>query len=123
MKQHRNNKAADTQDDEGNHKLTVELRRLLGDDGYQILLENVAGQRLFIPPRLTDELVDKLTLQVAEKLCGSPWVQCYVKVPLDREFLFLRYADMGFTNRHIAHLLHITESGVEKLSQRLRAQA
>lgn len=102
--------------------ISIKLLQLLGEDAYEKLVSNYGGLRMYVPHpehAKQSELVDAITLPVVQKLSQAiPGL--YIKIPLDREFLTTRYIAYGFSNRRIATLLRMTETGVEVMKKRLR---
>lgn len=103
-------------------QLSSVLLDTLGKHGLRELLEHYAGCRLFVPkmdgeatiiiPRLSREVSLKLT----ERFSGDS-----LRIPIMRDFRALCLRNEGLTNGKIARRLGITESGVDSLFKRLRA--
>lgn len=103
-----------------NADLTGELLAALGEDGFFQLTEAYAGVRLYVPANIDrSELPAVIGTDFAARLA-----KCYpgshIRVPLAREFRARRYLAEGLTIREIALKLGLTETGVNKLIERMR---
>jgi len=98
---------------------SAELKTLLGADDYVRLAEHFGGTRLFIPARETrTKLSRALGTEPAEKLARR-YAGTYLRVPLAREDRARQYRAGGASNAEIARALGITETGVDKIFNRM----
>jgi DNA-binding NarL/FixJ family response regulator len=113
---------SDDVDDDFQDGVSVEeLRKLLGDDDAKSLFVFFGGLRLYIAQNVdgAKKCGEVLSPEGVAKLAAN-YGRSYIRVPLAREFLALKYFEAGMNNREVAILLRITESGVERLKSRLR---
>lgn len=101
-------------------RLSAELLNLLGPDAFTRLAEQYGGTRLFVPA--TDgatQLSKALGREVAGKLAAR-YAGSYLRVPLAREHRARQYRErQALSNAEIARKLGITETGVDRLFQRM----
>jgi len=103
-----------------NADLTGELLSILGDDGFFRLTEAYAGVRLYVPANIDrSELPAVIGTDFAARLARA-YPGSHIRVPLAREFRARRYVAGGLTIREIALKLGLTETGVNKLIERMR---
>lgn len=116
---------------------TNDLIELLGHADFIRLVENYAGCRLFIRSNIrhsttsdnisvkttfdNDPLAEAIGEEAARKL-EQHLGGCCIRVPLARELRARHYRKQGMTNAKIAVRIGMTESGVEGIFKRLRAQ-
>lgn len=99
------------------------LNALLGDEGYLALLEAHGGLRLYIPLNAEhSNLSEDIGTEAAKRL-SEEYGRDYIRVPLARDFRALQYRLKGWNNRQIASRLCLTESGVERLFQKLKRRS
>lgn len=104
--------------------LKGDLRKLLGPEGYLLLLEHYAGTRLYVPKMSianTNQLVDDITIDHALKLSEAYGGE-YIKVPCDRDYRAIAYKRKGFSTRKIVRSLGMTECGLRGLYNRLEQE-
>lgn len=101
------------------HKLTVELRAILGDEGYVLLTQAIGGTRLYVAHQFRDDndVVQALGRVAADKLSRA-LAPANIRVPLARRERALYWRAKGLSNALIARKIGITESGVDKLFAR-----
>lgn len=101
------------------HRLPVELRAILGDEGYVLLAEALGGTRLYVAHQFRDEheAVQALGREAANKLSRAMAPIC-IRIPLARRERALYWRAKGLSNGAIARKLNITETGVDKLFAR-----
>lgn len=97
-----------------------ELQTLIGVKAFVRLAEAFGGTRLYVPTSIdpNHEIVIAIGEDAARKLVErlAPDV---IKVPLARELRARHYRANGQSNAQIARRLGITETGVERLFQRM----
>jgi hypothetical protein len=100
--------------------LTAQLFDLLGEEKFVRLCEELGGTRLYVPTNLRDShvLVQLLGRKAASDLSRA-FSPDSIRIPLARDRRALHYRRKGLTCGKIARLLGITESGVNKLFNRL----
>lgn len=101
-------------------RVAQELLTLIGEAAFIRLAESFGGTRLYVPTRLPDDheiiraVGPKAAALLVERLAPDT-----IRVPLARETLARHYRAEGQSNAQIARALRITETGVDKLFQRL----
>lgn len=100
----------------------VELLNAIGEAATFALAEEFAGTRLYVPWRVPDShrIVRAIGREAANALCAH-YSPATIKVPLLRELRARHYRAKGLSTAKIAVRLGLTESGVSKLFQRLKA--
>jgi hypothetical protein len=108
---------------EYHENLGESLHSLLGDEGYLSLLEAYGGLRLYVPQNTANSNLSEDIGEEPAKLLSDEYGREYIRVPLAREFRALQYRKNGWTNRQIASRLCLTESGLERIFQKLRSKS
>jgi hypothetical protein len=99
--------------------LTDTLLALLGPAGLVRLAEQHGGTRLYIPATPErGKLADELGFETVEKL-SKRFGPDYISVPLVRDLRARHYRASGASNADIARKLGLSESGVNRLFQRM----
>ena len=104
-----------------NSAVVRQIIDLIGESDALLLFEEFGGLRLYIPnvrPEASN-LCSVITQEAVEKLTQE-WGGNYIKLPLAREFMAVRYLSEGRSVRYIAKRLGLTESGVNRMFQRIR---
>lgn len=102
-----------------------ELIEYLGEEDFLKLVENYAGTRLFIAklckkePTKIERCIGRKAAEILDRYYGG----CSIAIPMARALRAKRYREEGMSNSRIAVKLGITESGVEKLFNRLKRAA
>ena len=104
--------------------LTKELLEVLGEDDMFLLTEAFGGTRLYIPAKVRpkSELALSIGLEAAEKMAAR-FAPDVLRIPLCRDLRAARYRLMGRSNASIARLLGMSETGVDKIFAKLKAEA
>lgn len=97
-----------------------ELERLIGEEALVRLAEAFGGTRLFVPVKMSSahDIAKAVGIDAALKL-SERLAPDVIRVPLAREARARHYRAAGRSNAQIARALGITESGVDKLFQRM----
>lgn len=101
----------------------LDLIEIIGHDATIRLANEFAGTRVYVPlhPKPSQELTiaigEEAARALAARLGGG-----MVRVPLYRELRAQFYRDQGFSNARIAARLGVTESGINKIFQRMKAR-
>ena len=99
----------------GDEARTQELLSILGEVDFVRLVEARGGLRLFVPHGVViEDLGETISDKLRDRYAGS-----YLRVPLARAFRARLYRERGMSNAAIARKLGITETGVDKLFQRM----
>ena len=99
------------------------LRELLGDEGALIVVERLAGTRVFVPEFITAEHPLRETL--GEKVFGDLvryFGKSMILVPLARHWRVEIYASQNMTHAQIARKLGCGETMVYRALKKLRAE-
>jgi len=101
--------------------ISEELIDVIGEQSTIELAEAFAGTRLYVPPSVSDDHAIALAIgpSAADAFCKF-YSSGTVRVPLLRELRAKHYRAIGLSNARIAVRLGLTETGVEKLFQRLK---
>lgn len=104
-----------------NHVTHGEMIDLIGVEALIALAEKFGGTRLYIPQRVyLDCRILKLVGTDAARKLSERYGRTMVKVPLARELRATHYREQGLSNAKIAVRFGMTETGVERLFQRIR---
>lgn len=100
--------------------LTESLRALIGDAGVIALAETFGGRRLYVPLKLTADhpITQTIGAEAAERL-NRRYSLAILRVPLARALRARHYRAHGDSNGQIASKLGMTETGVDKLFERM----
>lgn len=100
--------------------LSDDLLELLGEECFVKLCQAFGGTRLYVPYSVRDghEIIQAIGVEGARKLVRR-FSPATIRAPLSRRTRAVFYRRQGLSNRKIARLLGIGETGVEKLFQRL----
>ena len=100
--------------------LTASLKALLGKEGLIALAENFGGRRLYVPAEMKPDhpIAAALGAEGAKKL-ASLYSPAQIRVPLARELRARHYRANGDSNGEIATKLGMTETGVDKMFDRM----
>ncbi|WP_045682051.1 hypothetical protein [Martelella endophytica] len=101
--------------DDDRRDMEMELRAMLGDEGFMQFVEKVGGIRFYVPhdpARSADKegLGDDILAPLSNAYPGE-----YIKVPLARRWRADQYRLRGLSHADIARRLGMSESGVYKL--------
>lgn len=100
-------------------RLTAELVKLLGEAEFIRLAERYGGTRLYVASSTASTVARELGATNAE-LLAERYAGSYIRVPLARERRARHYREcMALSNAEIARRLGLTESGVDRLFQRM----
>jgi hypothetical protein len=101
-------------------ELTASLSALLGEEGLIALAENFGGRRLYVPGDIKPDhpIAQALGEQRARKL-ASLYSPAQIRVPLARTIRARHYRANGDSNGEIATKLGMTETGVDKMFDRM----
>lgn len=100
--------------------LLGDLQGLLGDRAFIALTEAFGGTRLYVPPAIPagHAIARAIGEQAADRLCRR-MAPAVIRVPLARELRARHYRDAGQSFAEIAVKLGLTETGVQKLFDRM----
>lgn len=101
-------------------QLTASLIALLGERDFIALCEGFGGRRLYIPPTIPDDhaIVEAIGREAANRI--TKWyAPAQIRVPLARNIRARHYRAQGLTNGEIATKLGMTETGVDKIFDRM----
>lgn len=96
--------------------LTLQLKAILGDEGFVRFVQALGGTRVWISHKLNDDsdIVQAVGRELADQLIRE-MAPAFIRVPLARRDRALYYRAAGLSNGMIARRLGITETGVNKI--------
>lgn len=102
--------------------LTDELLDLLGANAMFDLVVAFGGTRLYVPRYRREATTEIAGLGTeASRRLAEAFGGLFIRVPLCREFKLVVYEGRGLSNAQIAVKLGITETGVDKMKQRIKS--
>ena len=101
-------------------ELTASLTALLGEEGLILLAEKFGGRRLYVPGDIKPDhpISQALGADRAKKL-AQLYSPAQIRVPLARTARARHYRARGDSNGEIATKLGMTETGVDKMFDRM----
>ncbi|KZX94642.1 hypothetical protein A3718_00895 [Erythrobacter sp. HI0019] len=101
-------------------ELTASLIALLGEEGLILLAEKFGGRRLYVPGEIQADhpITEALGEERAGKLAAL-YSPAQIRVPLARTIRARHYRANGDSNGEIATKLGMTETGVDKMFDRM----
>ncbi len=98
----------------------VQLVDVIGEEATIELADLWAGTRLYIPRRVKeDHKITRCIGRAAAQKLTDRYSGTYIRVPLARELRAKQLRERGFSIKHIAGVLGLTEGGVRTLFKRL----
>lgn len=100
--------------------LTQSLIALLGEEGLIALAEGFGGRRLYVPSEIpTDHPIAQALGEALAAKLARLYSPAQIRVPLARELRARHYRANGKSNGEIATMLGMTETGVDKMFDRM----
>ncbi|MBL45146.1 MAG: hypothetical protein CMN71_10650 [Sphingomonadaceae bacterium] len=101
-------------------ELTASLSALLGEEGLIALAENFGGRRLYVPGDIqSDHPIFKALGEERARKLTNLYSPAMIRVPLARTIRARHYRAQGDSNGEIATKLGMTETGVDKIFDRM----
>lgn len=100
-------------------RLSVELLNLLGEADFLHLAEAYGGSRLYVPANELGTALSKAVGADAARKLSRRYPRAYLRIPLARAARASRFRQDGLSNAEIAKRLGMTESGVDRLFDRM----